>query len=451
MAATPTSPRTIYQVGELAEILRGVLEQALPRVWVQGEISNLAKPASGHWYFTLKDANAQLRSVMFRQNNFHVRPPPRDGDSVVVRGEISLYTARGDLQLICEHMEPAGEGELLRAFEALKKKLAGEGLFDEKIKRTIPKVPRGIGLITSGSGAALHDIRTTLERRFPLGQVFLYPVPVQGAEAAPAIVRALAELPQRAPVDVIILARGGGSLEDLWAFNEETVARAIRACTLPVVTGVGHEVDFTIADFAADLRAPTPTGAAELVSPNVQEWRRDIGALQEKLHAGFERRMENCAEALRRQTARLALLHPGRRLADSAQRLDELHQRLTHIGANTLRRTQEFLRMAGERLLRCSPQNSIGLRREKLEAIEQRLKDRLRTKLEQAGARRQRLHDLLQSFNPSAVLERGYAIALGADGRVLTDAANAAAGDAVRVQLARGALDTIVKNKTLSS
>ncbi|HVT34043.1 MAG TPA: exodeoxyribonuclease VII large subunit [Nevskiaceae bacterium] len=447
MPSASSPARTIYQVNELAELLREIVEGSLPRVWVQGEISNLSRPASGHWYFTLKDARAQLRCAMFRQHNFHVRPLPRDGDSVLVRGQVSVYTARGDLQLICEHLEPAGEGALLRAFEELKKKLAAEGLFDEHLKRPIPAVPRGIGLITSGTGAALHDVRTTLERRFPLGTVYLLPVPVQGVEAAPAIVRALDALPARAPVDVIILARGGGSLEDLWSFNDERVARAIRACTVPVVTGVGHEIDTTIADFAADLRAATPTAAAELVSPDADEWRQRIADAQAELGNGIERRLEKQRETLQVKAGRLALLHPGRRMSDATQRLDELAERLHHAGGATLRRTQEFLRLSGERLLRCAPQASIELKRDRLAQLQQRLQERLMARTADMQARHRHLHELLRSLNPRAVLERGYAIALAADGRVLTDAASVAAGDAITVQLARGTLETSVTGK----
>ena len=247
---TPLS-RTVHTVSELNAILRALVEDSLPSLWIQGEISNFSKPASGHWYFTLKDDGGAIRCAMFKRANYYVRPVPRDGDAVLVRAKASVYPARGELQLIVEHLEPAGTGALLAAFEALKAKLDAEGLFSPTIKRPVPQSARRIGLITSGTGAALHDVVSALSRRWPLAQVMLYPVPVQGSEAAPAIVRALAELPQRAPVDVILLVRGGGSLEDLWSFNDERVARAIRACIVPVVSGVGHEIDFTIADFAA--------------------------------------------------------------------------------------------------------------------------------------------------------------------------------------------------------
>ena len=373
-----TPIRQIYQVSELAELLRSLLEDALPALWVEGELSNFRNP-SGHWYFTLKDERAQIRCAMFKGKNYLVRPTPKDGDHVRVRGQISFYEGRGDLQLIVEHLEPAGEGALLRAFEQLKAKLAAEGLFDEKLKRPIPEVPRGIGIVTSPTAAALQDILTTLRRRFPLGSVYVYSVPVQGDGAAPAIVQALDALPRRAPVDVIVLARGGGSLEDLWCFNDESIARAIRACAVPVVTGIGHEIDFTIADFAADLRAPTPTGAAERVSPDADAWRDRIDQLGERLERA----------------------HPGRRLQQGLQRLDGLWERLAHVGPARLRALGEQLRMRQQ---------------------------------------------LLQSLNPRAILERGYAIAQTVDGHIVSDAAALTPGDALDVVLARGRVHTTVRD-----
>jgi exodeoxyribonuclease VII large subunit len=440
-----TAPRTVYQVSELTEILRALVEDSLPRTWVQGEISNFSRPASGHWYFTLKDARSQIRCAMFKSANFHVRPQPRDGDSVLVRGQVSIYPARGELQLICEHLEPAGEGALLRAFEQLKARLAAEGLFDDKLKRPIPRVPRVIGVITSGTGAALQDILTTLSRRFPLGRVVLYPVPVQGAEAAPAIVRALQELPQRAPADVIILARGGGSLEDLWAFNEEAVARAIRACAVPVVSGVGHEIDFTIADFAADLRAPTPTAAAELVSPNVLEWRQQIDDLADELTDAMSQMLEQRSQHLARIGGRLELLNPGRRLRDTAQRLDELSARLQqaqrHIAARAL------LRWDGLQARLSAAQPGLALRAagERAEYLRLRLQSTMTMRLQSHAANLTHVESLLRSLSPHAVLERGYAIARAQDGRVVTDAQTLQAGDMLEVLLARGRVESAVK------
>jgi exodeoxyribonuclease VII large subunit len=396
--ATPAPVRQVYSVSEVADILRGLLEDALPSIWVQGELSNFRNP-SGHWYFTLKDEQAQLRCAMFKGQNHLVKPQPRNGDAVLARGRLTYYGRGGDAQLVVEHLEPAGEGALLRAFEDLKKRLAAEGLFDEAVKRPLPAAPRGIGIITSSTGAALQDMLSTLRRRYPLGCVWLHAVPVQGDAACPAIVRALTELPRRAPVDVIILARGGGSLEDLWCFNHESLARAIRACAVPVVTGIGHETDFTIADFAADLRAPTPTGAAERVAPNLAEWAEHVGRLQETLAGALEELLLESGEALRRLRERLDTAHPGRRLQVLAQRLDGLGERLAHCGPERLRR----------------------------------LGERVRT---------QEL--LLQSYNPRGILQRGYAIVRAAGGAVVTDTARLGCGDAVEVVLAQGEFDARV-------
>ena len=441
---TPASgeapPRTIYSVSDLAEILSGLLQDSLPNLWVQGEISNLAKPASGHWYFTLKDERAQLRCAMFRNANFYVRPPPANGDAVLIRGKVGIYAARGELQMIVDHMEPAGTGALLRAFEVLKARLAAEGLFDAGLKRPLPSAPRRIGLITSGSGAAVHDVLTTLARRWPLAEVFLYPVPVQGAEAPPAIVRALAELPRRAPVDVILLVRGGGSLEDLWAFNEEAVARAIRACAVPVVTGVGHEVDVTIADFVSDLRAATPTAAAELATPDIAEWAGRVEGTGIQLITAMERRLQRSAEQLERTQARLTVLHPGRRLQERAQRLDELDERLRHAWTARLEIQRQRLRTQSGRLLRTDPAQRLHGERRHLDSLALLLRSRMQTLLGDRGARLARAQALLDSLNPEAVLARGYAIVRDEHGAVLHDAAQARPGSVVEAKLARGSL-----------
>jgi exodeoxyribonuclease VII large subunit len=436
-----TAQQTVYAVSELSEMLRGLVEDSLPSLWVEGEISNLARPASGHWYFTLKDSGAQLRCVMFRKANYLVRPQPRDGDQVRVRAQASVYVARGDLQLICEAMEPAGQGALLLAYERLKARLQAEGLFDAAIKRPIPPVPRAIGLITSASGAAVQDVLTALSRRFPLTTVHLLPVPVQGAEAAPAIVKALQHLPVRAPaVELILLVRGGGSLEDLWAFNEEAVARAIRACRVPVISGVGHEVDFTIADFAADLRAPTPTAAAELASPDIADWRRRIDQLGQALARLQRQAQQQSALRLQRASQRLIALHPGRRLQDRAQRLDELESRLQRALRQHLDLRRARWSALQARLLATRPQLRINQARSECLRLQTRLQQATVLQLRSRRDRLDQIEALLASFNPQAVLQRGYAIARDADGRVLMDADAVTAGTAVDLQLARGRL-----------
>ena len=265
----------IYSVTRLNREVRAVLEGSFRALWVKGEISNLAVPASGHMYFSLKDEFSQVRCAMFKNRNRLLKFKPENGDEVLVQANVSLYEGRGEFQLIVQDMEPAGLGALQKAFEQLKEKLAREGLFDEALKKPVPGFPQSIGVITSPTGAAIRDILTTLKRRYPMGEVIIYPVPVQGTSAAGEIASMIATANARNETDVLILARGGGSLEDLWSFNEEVVARAIHACEIPMVTGIGHEIDFTIADFVADLRAPTPTSAAEHVSRDVMQIRRD--------------------------------------------------------------------------------------------------------------------------------------------------------------------------------
>ena len=430
--------RTTYSVSELADILRGLLEDSLPSVWVSGEISNFSRPASGHWYFTLKDDRAQLRCAMFKNTNYYVRPQPKDGDAVLVRAKVGIYPARGELQMIVEHLEAAGTGALLRAFEQLKARLAAEGLFDAALKRPLPKLPRRIGVITSGTGAALQDILNALRRRWPLAEVLLYPVPVQGREAPPAIVRALRELPERAPVDVVLLARGGGSLEDLWAFNDEAVARAIRACPVPVVSGVGHEIDFTIADFAADVRAATPTAAAELVTPDIAERYARVDTLDIGLIGLVNRRLQQSRERLAQLAGRLQTLHPGRRLQERAQRLDELDERLRHAMAARLATAGDRLKRSSQRFEAAAPLARITLRQSQLSGLADRLVRAGSNALAERRARLRQAAALLNSLNPSAVLERGYALATGADGRILRDGSEVASGERVSVRLARG-------------
>ena len=437
--------RQIFQVSELAEVLRGLIEDGLPRLWVQGEVSNFSRPASGHWYFTLKDGQAQIRCAMFRNANFGIRPQPRDGDQVLVRGQVTLYAARGDLQLICEHLEPAGEGALLAAFERLKKKLAAEGLFDEARKRPLPSLPRHIGVVTSATGAAVQDIRATLARRWPLATVWLHPVPVQGGEAPPAIVRALRELPTQAPVEVILLARGGGSLEDLWAFNDEAVVRAVRACAVPVVCGVGHEVDFTLADFAADLRAPTPTAAAERATPDIADWREHLLDLQDRLRAGADDLLEARRERLAQWSGRLGGLHPGRRMHERTQRLDELSERLGHQGAQLLLRGEQRLSGLRLRLVNASPGSRLPLLQSRLAQVQQRLLGAIQGRLHREASELAAAAARLTALSPVAVLARGYAIATTADGRIATEATALAPGSALTVRLARGSVATTVK------
>ena len=358
--ATPTSPdRDVYTVARLNREARVILERGLATLWLEAELSNFARPASGHWYFSLKDSTAQVRAAMFRQRNQNVGCTPKDGMQVLVRGRVSLYEPRGDYQLIVDHLEEAGEGALRRQFEELKNRLFKEGLFAEERKRPLPALPRRIGVITSPTGAALRDILHILKRRFAAVRVLIHPVPVQGAAAAPAIVEALREAGTRRDCDVLILARGGGSLEDLRAFNDERVARAICGSPIPVITGIGHEVDFTIADFVADRRAPTPSGAAEIAVPDERAWTRVIADQFARIAQLTQAVLARRADGLAWLTKRLAQAHPGARLAQQAQRLDDLSERMRLATVHRLELTRGRLNVVMRALNAVSPLATI--------------------------------------------------------------------------------------------
>jgi len=393
-----SAEREIFSPSELVRLARDLLEDSFPLVWIEGEISNFSRPASGHCYFNLKDAQAQVRCAMFKMRAGLLRFKPADGMHVRVRARVSLYEARGEFQIIVEHMEEAGEGALLRAFEQLKAKLAAEGLFEAARKRPLPKWPRHIGVITSRTGAAVRDVLSVLGRRFPFARVEVLPVPVQGREAPPAIVAMLVAASRAARHDVLLLTRGGGSLEDLWAFNDEGVARAIHASGIPVVSAIGHEIDFTIADFVADLRAPTPSAAAELLVPDLDTIRRTLQREHAVLTQLLQRRLRNDAQRLDQAYARLFAQHPRNRLRNGGERLGQLRARL---------RTQH-------------PAAAIERRRERLEQLRRRL---LIAKTADLDARAQRLAELARTLNaisPLATLQRGYAILVDREnGRVV--------------------------------
>ncbi len=436
---TPAVPeRDVYSPTRLNREARTLLERGFPVLWIEGEMSNLSRPSSGHWYFSIKDEGAQLRCAMFRQRNLLARFTPRDGQVVLLRGRISLYEPRGDYQFLVDHIEEAGEGALRRRFELLKTRLAAEGLFATERKRPLPKHPARIGVVTSPSGAAIRDVLHVLRRRFCSIPVLIYPVPVQGAGAATQIAAAIRLASARADCDVLILARGGGSLEDLWSFNEEVVARAIAACTIPIVSGVGHEVDFTIADFVADLRAPTPSGAAELVAPDCKEWARHLSSCARRLQQALQRSHVRKADRLVWLQRRLAQLHPGVALRQRAQRLDELEQRLEraigqHLrhGHSVLARHTAHLRQASPALRLISARNRLESARIAIQRVVHRRVERARTKVELAAGR-------LNAVSPLATLQRGYAIVSNAAGDVVTDATTLRSGDTIHARLAQG-------------
>ncbi len=439
--------RDVYSVSRLNRAVRVLLERGLGVVWVAGELSNFSQPASGHWYFSLKDRDAQLRCAMFRMKNVLVGFTPRPGAQLLVRGRISVYEARGEYQLIVEHLEEAGLGALKREFERLKSRLAAEGLFALERKRTLPRFPRRIGVITSPTGAALRDILQVLGRRYPPADVLIYPTPVQGAAAVPALVAALTTASARADCDVLILARGGGSLEDLWAFNDERVARAIHAASVPVVSGVGHEIDFTIADFVADARAPTPSAAAELVAPDRAACLEAVGRTAQRLATGMRRELRASGALLDAVQRRLAMTHPGVRLQQQMQRLDDLSQRLGGAARAAPQRDQLRLARSTARLMRRSPEHllrDIGARHTDLRV---RLAHAGHQCLARTRHRLELLQRALNAVSPLATLSRGFAIVTRADGALLTDSGTASPGEDIEARLARGTLTARVTGR----
>jgi len=442
--------RDVYTVSRLNREVRALLEGDFPLIWIEGEISNLSQPSSGHIYFSLKDAQTQVRCAMFRQRNRLLRFEPENGQQVLLRTRVSLYEARGEFQCIVEHMEEAGEGALRRKFEDLKKRLSDEGLFDSAHKKPLPALPRRIGIITSPTGAAVRDILNVLGRRFPTIPVLIYPVPVQGDAAAKRIARMIALADQRKDCDVLILARGGGSLEDLWAFNEEPVARAIYACETPLAVGVGHEVDVTIADFAADIRAPTPSGAAEMVAPDSNEWLRNIEGYERRLTASWERRAQRNAELLNSLSKRLHTQHPGQRLSQQTQQLDELEQRLKSATGRCIAHRHSRLRELFAHLRRLSPTPAIEQQRSGVQELSLRLRAATAQALRGSGQRLAVAGRALDAISPLATLERGYAIVTRereGKSELIRDAHSVSSGDDLRVRLAKGALLTRVERK----
>ena len=445
--AAPARERDIYTVSRLNKEVRILLESGLPLLWLEGELSNLATPASGHWYFSLKDAQAQVRCAMWRQRNSLLRFRPKDGMRVLARARVGLYEPRGEYQLIIEHMEEAGEGALKREFERLKAKLAAEGLFDTGRKRPIPVVPRRVGVVSSPTGAAIHDILRVLRARFPAAAVLLYPTAVQGAPAIPEIVRAIESASRRGECDVLLIARGGGSLEDLWCFNDERVARAIAASRIPTISGVGHEVDVTIADFVADLRAPTPSAAALAAVPDRTEWLSILRQLETRIAGGMRRQLRTLGLALSAATQRLQVSHPGARLAQHTQRLDDLDLRLRSAMRGALLHKHQRLENLGTRLWRENPRHRLEVLCARAATLRQRMVTALSgslTRLEQRLALAART---LDAVSPLATLERGFAVIRRADGTLLRDAAHAPAGTEIEARLSKGRLRAIVKQQ----
>lgn len=406
-------PNQPLSVTELNSKARRLLEMNFNNVRVEGEISGLTRPSSGHWYFTLKDRHSQIRCAMFRNRNQTLKFVPAEGMLLLARGRVSLYEGRGDYQLIVEHMDEAGTGDLQKAFEVLKTKLAGEGLFDVARKQPLPRHPQHIGVITSPTGAAIRDILTVLKRRFPAIPVTVIPSSVQGAQAADELVRALQMAGQAGHVDVLIIGRGGGSLEDLWPFNEEAVARAIAACPIPIVSAVGHEIDFTIADFVADQRAVTPSAAAEILSPDSQAMLNQLNLLTRKLTSLMQHRLQLSQHEL--EGWRKRLRHPGERLRENNQRLDDLEIRLHQGVTLQLERARFRLQQAKEQVSQHNPGHKLELLKNRTDHLRQKLLQLVANDLAKRRLTLERVSGQLNAVSPLATLSRGYAIATAGD------------------------------------
>jgi len=432
--------RTVYTVSALNHEAQDALELQLGTVWVEGEVSNLARPASGHMYWSLKDEHAQIRCAMFRQYSRHSRAVLDNGQQVLLRGRVSIYVPRGDFQLIVDYVEEAGVGALRRRFEQLKEKLAAEGLFDEARKKPLPRLPNRIGVITSPTGAAIHDVLTALRRRFAAIPVLIYPSPVQGDDAPAALARALDTANRRRECDLLIVARGGGSIEDLWAFNEEIVARAIARSDIPIISGVGHETDFTIADFVADLRAPTPSQAAELAAPPRTDFEQRLAHARRRLGQFVMARHRAEAHAIALLAHRLERAHPGAALREYAQRVDEAERRLRDMFVAALGKRQHRLQRLELRLSACHPRMRIEQMRGLCARIADRSRTAIRQRVERSNHRLRLAERALLSLSPLATLERGYAIVTGATGRILRRSTDAQPGEPLDIRLGEGSL-----------
>lgn len=425
-----------FSVSELNRQVKSLLESSFLTIHVEGELSNVVRPSSGHWYFTLKDSDAQVRCAMFRNRNQYLKYQPKNGDQVIVRAKVSLYPGRGDYQLICDFMEDSGVGSLQKAYDELKYKLQQQGLFDPAFKKPIPETPRHLGIITSATGAAVHDILTVLKRRFPSLPVTLFPTAVQGKEAAGQIADAIRLANEDGRCDVLIVGRGGGSLEDLWPFNEETVAQSIFHSEIPIISAVGHEVDVSIADFVADLRAPTPSAAAELISPDQQQILIRLNQLQQRLEQAWHRSQTQRLQKL--EWTRAMLRHPGDKLKEQAQKLDDLELRMQRAVKTSVLQQKVRLNGVQQRYLRCAPAPRIDAAIQRTTELEKRLHTLIQSILKQNSLRLSGMAATLNSVSPLATLDRGYAIVQDQQGKVIQDITLLSPEDSVETRLSNG-------------
>jgi exodeoxyribonuclease VII large subunit len=434
----------IYTVSRLNSEVRLTLELQFQQLWLVGEVSNFVAAASGHWYFSLKDQAAQVKVAMFKQANRYATVRPQNGQQVLIRARISVYEPRGEYQLLAEFIEPAGAGLLKQQFEQLKAKLAAEGLFAPERKRPLPANPRRVGVITSPTGAAVRDIITVLARRAPGIELIIYPCQVQGETAAAQLRNMLSTAIRRNEVDVLIIGRGGGSIEDLWCFNDEALARAVADCPIPIVSAVGHEIDFALTDFVADVRAATPSAAAELVSPDQSQYLVALTQLQQRLSRAVRRQLAQQQPRLMQLQQRLQQLHPQRRLEQQQQRLDELQLRLQrrmqqHL--QTARRQHSYLQQSLQHL---SPAKAIKQQQLQLQQLAKRLQQAQLQQLKYSSQQLARLSAQLHTVSPLATLARGYSISFDSQQQALTSSAQLKVGDAINTRLAQGSFSAVV-------
>lgn len=440
---TSSNQRKIFTVARLNQEVQQLLERGFGTVWLQAELSNLSQPASGHWYFSLKDSQAQIGCAMFRGRNRYVSFKPAAGDEVLVRGKLGLYAARGDYQLIVEHMEPAGVGQLQAEFERLRQQLSTEGWFSPEHKQSLPTLAGTIGVVTSATGAALQDVLTVLQRRYPVAKVIVYPTPVQGATAAEHIAAALQLANQRREADVLLLVRGGGSIEDLWCFNDIRVAAAIRDSELPVVSGVGHEIDVTIADLVADHRAATPSAAAEMVTPDAEQLIADLKAMERSLALRWQAIEHRAQERLNQWQARLQNQHPQRRIEQQQQRIDDRERALQQSLTQRIERYRLKTEHAIQRLQANSPQRQLNAKQNQLQINHERLVAAWQQSLKQQQNRLALASRGLNAVSPLATLDRGYAIVQDGE-KVVRQASELAVGSEVLTRLGDGAFASTV-------
>ena len=430
----------IYTVSRLNTVVRLLLEQEMGLVWLTAEISNLVQHSSGHWYFTLKDSQAQVKAAMFKGQNRRVSFRPQNGQQILVQGQLSLYEARGDYQLIVEKMQPAGDGLLQMKLEALKAQLTAEGLFAPSRKRPLPAQPKQIGIITSPTGAAVHDMLTILARRDPSLPVILYPSAVQGESAVPALLAALETAWRRDECDLLIIGRGGGSLEDLWCFNDERVVRAIASSPIPIVSAVGHETDVTLADFAADLRAPTPSAAAELVSRDQQQQLHRLTQFIQRLKQAILLQQQRYVLRWQQQQSRLAAQNPQYQLQQKMQRQDELQWRLERVIKQLLDNSSRHYAEQTQRLQQASPARHLSALQQQHEFLQQRLLKAIKNRQQDSQQQLARLSGQLQALSPLQVLARGYSVTTNMSGKLIHEYSQVTPGEQLNIQLGKGAL-----------